>query len=36
MDLSLERIEEAAPVIDPPLLNTPQFSDSMLSDALRR
>jgi threonine dehydratase len=36
MDLSLERIEEAARVIDPPLLNTPQFSDPMLSDALGR
>ena len=36
MDLSLERIEEAAKVIDPPLLNTPQFSDPMLSEALGR
>jgi threonine dehydratase len=36
MDLSLERIEEAARVIDPPLLNTPQFSDPMLSDRLGR
>jgi threonine dehydratase len=36
MDLSLERIEEAARVIDPPLLNTPQFSDPMLSEALGR
>ena len=34
VDLSLERIEEAATVIDPPLLNTPQFSDPILSDAL--
>jgi threonine dehydratase len=34
MDLSLERIEEAARVIDPPLLNTPQFSDPLLSEAL--
>jgi threonine dehydratase len=36
VDLSLERIEEAARVIDPPLLNTPQFSDPMLSEALGR
>ncbi len=36
MDLSLERIEEAATVIDLPLLNTPQFSDPMLSEALGR
>ena len=36
MDLSLERIEEAVRVIDPPLLNTPQFSDPMLSEALGR
>jgi threonine dehydratase len=36
MDLSLERIEEAARSIDPPLLNTPQFSDPMLSEALGR
>jgi threonine dehydratase len=36
MDLSLERIEEAAKVIDPPLLDTPQFSDPMLSEALGR
>ena len=36
MDLSLERIEEAAKVIDPPLLNTPQFSDPILSEALGR
>jgi threonine dehydratase len=36
MDLSLERIEEAVRVIDPPLLNTPQFSDLMLSEALGR
>ena len=36
MDLSLERIEEAARVIDPALLNTPQFSDAMLSEALGR
>jgi threonine dehydratase len=36
MDLSLERIEEAARVIDPPLLNTPQFSDPTLSEALGR
>ena len=36
MDLSLERIEEAARVIDPSLLNTPQFSDPMLSEALGR
>ena len=36
MDLSLERIEEAAKLIDPPLLNTPQFSDPMLSEALGR
>jgi threonine dehydratase len=35
-DLSLERIEEAARLIDPPLLNTPQFSDPMLSEALGR
>jgi len=34
MDLSLERIEEAAKVIDPLLLNTPQFSDPTLSEAL--
>jgi threonine dehydratase len=36
MDLSLERIEEAARAIDPLLLNTPQFSDPLLSDALGR
>ena len=36
MDLSLARIEEAARVIDPPLLNTPQFSDPALSEALGR
>jgi threonine dehydratase len=36
VDLSLERIEEAARVIDPPLLNTPQFSDPTLSEALGR
>ena len=36
MDLSLERIEEAARLIDPPLLNTPQFSDPMLCEALGR
>ena len=36
MDLSLERIEEAARVIDPLLLNTPQFSDLTLSEALGR
>ncbi len=36
MDLSLERIEEAARMIDPPLLNTPQFSDPLLSEALGR
>ena len=36
MDLSLERIEEAARVIDPLLLNTPQFSDPTLSEALGR
>jgi threonine dehydratase len=35
-DLSLERIEEAARAIDPPLLNTPQFADPMLSEALGR
>lgn len=34
MDLSVERIEEAARVIDPPLLNTPQFADPPLSEAL--
>jgi threonine dehydratase len=36
VDLSPERIEEAARVIDPALLNTPQFSDPMLSKALGR
>jgi threonine dehydratase len=36
VDLSLERIEEAAGAIDPPLLNTPQLSDPMLSEALGR
>jgi len=36
MDLSLERIEEAAALIDPPLLNTPQFADPILSEALGR
>ena len=36
MDLSLERIEEAVRVIDASLLNTPQFSDPMLSEALGR
>jgi threonine dehydratase len=36
MDLSLERIEEAARVIDPLLLNTPQFSDLLFSEALGR
>jgi threonine dehydratase len=36
MDISLERIEEAARVIDPQLLNTPQFSDPTLSEALGR
>jgi len=36
VDLSLERIEQAASVIDPPLLNTPQLSDPMLSEALGR
>ena len=36
MDLSLERIEKAATVIDPPLLDTPQFSDPILSEALGR
>ncbi len=36
MDLSLERIEEAARLIDPLLLNTPQFSDLTLSEALAR
>jgi threonine dehydratase len=36
MDLSLNRIEEAARVIDPLLLNTPQFSDPVLSEALGR
>jgi len=36
MDLSLERIEEAARVIDPLLLNTPQFCDPTLSEALGR
>ena len=36
MDISLERIEEAARVIDPPLLNTPQFADPTLSEALGR
>lgn len=36
VDLSLERIEQAASVIDPPLLNTPQFADPMLSEALGR
>jgi threonine dehydratase len=36
VDLSLERIEEAAGVIDPALLNTPQLCDPMLSEALGR
>jgi len=36
VDLSLERIEEATRVVDPALLNTPQFSDPMLSEALGR
>src|SRR5438034_6842132 len=36
MDVSLERIEEAARLIDPLLLNTPQFSDPTLSEALGR
>jgi threonine dehydratase len=36
IDLLLERIEEAARVIDPALLNTPQFSDPTLSEALGR
>jgi threonine dehydratase len=36
MDLSLERIVEATRVIDPLLLNTPQFSDPTLSEALGR
>jgi threonine dehydratase len=36
IDLLLERIEEAARVIDPALLNTPQFSDATLSEALGR
>lgn len=36
MDLSLERIEEAAGLIDPLLLNTPQLSDPALSEALGR
>jgi threonine dehydratase len=36
LDLSLERIEEAARTIDPPLLNTPQFSDPILTEALGR
>lgn len=36
VDLSLERIEEAASAIDSPLLNTPQFADPMLCGALGR
>ena len=36
IDLLLERSEEAARVIDPALLNTPQFSDPTLTEALGR
>jgi threonine dehydratase len=36
MDISLERIEEAARVIDPQLLNTPQFAEPTLSEVLGR
>jgi threonine dehydratase len=36
MDISLERIEEAARVIDAQLLNTPQFSYPTLSEPLGR
>jgi threonine dehydratase len=36
MDLSLKRIEDAVRTIDPSLLNTPQFSDPALSEALGR
>jgi threonine dehydratase len=36
LDLSLARIEEAARVIDPVFLNTPQYADEQLSAALGR
>ena len=36
LDLSLARIEEAARVIDPVFLNTPQYADEQLSVAVRR
>ena len=36
LDLSVERIEEAARTIDPVFLNTPQYSDEQLSAALGR
>ena len=36
LDLSLERIEEAARTIEPVFLNTPQYADEQLSAALAR
>ena len=36
LDLSLARIEEAARVIDPVFLNTPQYADEQLNAALGR
>ena len=36
LDLSIARIEEAARIIDPVFLNTPQYTDEQLSAALGR
>ncbi|ADD43179.1 threonine ammonia-lyase [Stackebrandtia nassauensis] len=36
MDIDLARIEQAAATIDPVFLNTPQYVDDRLSEALRR
>src|SRR5262245_22114946 len=36
MDLSLERIEQAARTVDPVFLNTPQYADEQLTAALGR
>jgi threonine dehydratase len=36
LDLSVERIEEAARTIDPAFLNTPQYADELLGAALGR
>ena len=36
LDLSLARIEDAARTVDPIFLNTPQYADAQLSEALKR